>query len=375
MPAARTTPSLIRRLLDPHQVVKGVSARLVRAASTVEVVRLPVAGHERVVPVVTQQRVFSRPAVEGVGARPSLEKVASSMPAQGVLAALAPESLPVVCPDEDVVTTAAEDCPVRPYGSQDVVARVPVDDRGPPLLERRQVVVALAAVQIRGAHVRCVHGDEGIRAMSAVHLPDSRRDEVAFARLAVVRELVADGHRDGIRALRIVDRAVAVSAEGIRPRAAVEDIAREGESAVKRVVAVAAVQLGGEERARRLQVDVVVLVVGGDVDLEERQIIRRTEGFVGVHLGAAAACRNRNSRVNEMHPVVASDHEDPVRLAGTGLEGHDVVRERDRAGPCDTGAAERCRDRNRGYETPHWLNVAESGGAHYHGRRRSFPVR
>ena len=169
---------------------------------------------------------------------------------------------------------------------------------------------------------------------------DAGRDEVALARLAVVRELVADGHRDGIRALRVVDRSVPVSAEGVRVRAAVEDIAREGESAVRacrrrrrRPAGMRGRDPRGEGRRSRSRRPATT-----SISRSVRSSDAQKASFA-VLLRAAAACGDGNCRVDEMHPAVIPDHKDPVRLAGAGLEGHDVVRERDRARLRDAGAA------------------------------------
>ncbi len=249
---------------------------------------------------------------------------------------------------------------------QRVIAWPPFDDRRPADPKCREVVVALSAPQICATRVLNVHDGDRVGRVSAVDLVDPHRDEVALARLAVVGELVADRDRDGIRAIGVVDDSDPVTAEHVSSRAPVVDVSCESEPTQECVFSVVTVQLGGEVEPGRAEVDVVVQVSRHDIDLEETEIVRGTKSFVRALLRAAATCRDCDCRVDETHPLLVSEHEDPVRLAGAGLERHDVVRERDGARVRNAGATERSADRNHRNEAPHRANVDEK-------RRRRLP--
>ena len=64
-------------------------------------------------------------------AGPSLQEVAAGLSAQCVLAFPAPERLPVMGADQDVVAVASEDGAVETHAFEDVVTGIPFDDRRP----------------------------------------------------------------------------------------------------------------------------------------------------------------------------------------------------------------------------------------------------
>src|SRR4051812_19708569 len=286
---------------------------------------------------------------------------------QRVVPARAFEFLGAVAAEDEVVAVGAVDEPVLRLVSNRVRPGAAEDGAPERVAQDGQVVGAQAAFEPRVLLNRWrIENRQRVVALTTVYVRDLARDEVSLANLAVVREVVSDGHGDGIRARVIIDQRRPL--QDVCARAAVEPAVVDRAASGELVLARAAVHEGRAERAGQ-NLDVVVLVVGGDPEPESSLFLDRccTEAFVGGRSRAPRSRGQRRARVDHVDALRVGRDEDSVRLSGVGVvvEGRAVTGERARLRDAreneqTPGRCERTADCNHRNETPHRANVPKA---------------